>query len=99
MSSGRMKERSRAVSSITSTMEDMGPGGVAASTAAAPTTANKPGGTPGHAQDHASPSAAPSSAPRVSDGVNNPPGTPLPRHSAVANGFSTSSTSNSIGAT
>lgn len=59
-SSGRTKDRSRPVSSIISTTADIGPCVVAANTAAAPTTANRPGGTPGQILDHASPRTPPS---------------------------------------
>jgi hypothetical protein len=44
-SSGKMKDRSRPVSSIVNSTAEMGPWVVAANTAAARTTANKPGGT------------------------------------------------------
>src|SRR5665213_1762149 len=95
---GRIKERSRPVSSIISTAVEMGPWVVAARTAAAPSKANNPGGTPGQNQDHACPSTAPSKAPTVSDGVNKPPGAPLLTHSMVAAGFSRSNISSSAGA-
>jgi len=85
--SGTMNERSRPVSSIISTTAEIGPCVVAASTAAAPITANSPGGTPGQSHDQAYPSEAPSNAPNASDGVNNPPGAPLPRHKMVAVGW------------
>ena len=96
---GKMKERSRLVSSMTSTTEDMGPWVVAASNAAAPTIANIPSGTPGHTKDQAAPRAPPSSAPVASEGVNSPPGTPLPKHSIVAKGFSTNKVNSNSGGT
>src|SRR5258708_27244869 len=86
---GRMKERSRPVSSIISTTVEMGPCVVAARTAAAPSRANNPGGTPGQNQDQPCPSTAPSKAPTVKEGVNNPPGAPLLTHSTVAAGLNT----------
>src|SRR5277367_446565 len=87
---GTINDRSRPVSSIISTTVEMGPWVVAARTAAAPSTANKPGGTPGQNNDQTCPNIAPSNAPSVSEGVNNPPGAPQPTHSTVVAGFNTS---------
>jgi hypothetical protein len=65
----------------------------APSIAAAQTSAYAPDGEPGQAADQAIPAAAPSTAPVDSVGVNSPPDAPLPRHAAVASGFSTNSVS------
>src|ERR1022692_827933 len=96
---GRMNDRSRPVSSITSTTVEMGPWVVAARSAAAPSMANSPGGMPGQSQDQACPSTPPSNAPTVREGVNKPPGAPVRTQSTVAAGFSTSSTNSKAGAT
>src|SRR6185312_16799741 len=83
---GTINDRSRPVSSINSTTVEMGPWVVAARTAAAPSTANRPGGTPGQNQDQACPRRAPSSAPTVNVEVNNPTGAPLRIQSTTAAG-------------
>src|ERR1019366_473371 len=96
---GTINERSRSVSSIISTTVEIGPWVVAASTAAAPSTANNPGGTPGQTQDQACAKTAPSNAPTVKEGVNRPPGAPQRTHNIVAAGLSASRISSKIGAT
>ncbi len=94
---GTIAARAYPVSSIISTMVEIGPCVVAASIAAAPSSANNPGGTPGQSHDQGKPSTPPSAAPTARDGVNRPPGAPLPRHMMVAAGRRSRSATSSSG--